>query len=106
MPKTLQTLGEVNQLPVAYIPDPVQPAPTNCDQSVPNYEYLPADHAQSPFVPLAYAPLPNPPQYTVDPEIEDLLQFTFNNYYQEYEPTLGQRPPPVNSVPAEAPYIC
>lgn len=111
VPNTLYSLGGVNLYPAAHDPNSIQPAPTyHQQQSEPNYDYPPSQaayeypppsmYAQSPFVPLAYAPLPNQPQYSHDPEIEALLHFTYNNY-QEYEKTLetGQRPD-------ETPCVC
>lgn len=102
VPNTLYSLGAMPSYPVAYNPNSVQAAPVGYQQNVPNYEYpaSQSEYAQSPFVPLAYAPLPNQPQYSNDPEIEALLQFTYNNY-KHYQQTLetGQRP-------EEAPCVC
>lgn len=98
VPNTLYSL--VNTPPLL----DVQPVPTYYEQNVPNCEYpseqpvapsayAPSGCAQEPLVPIAYAPYPNQPQYSNDPEIEALLQFTFNNY-NDYQKTLasGQRP--------------
>lgn len=106
VPNTLYSLGGVHSYPAAHDPNSIQPAPTYYQHydyplSQAAYEYQPPSvYAQSPFVPLAYAPLPNQPQYSDDPEIEALLHFTYENYRQ-YEKTLetGQRPD-------EAPCVC
>ncbi|XP_055299411.1 proteoglycan 4-like [Sitodiplosis mosellana] len=119
VPNTLYSLGGASSYPVVNYPNPVQPAQVHpvqvhpaqvhpyYQQSAPNYEYSPqqsaygtSGYAQQPLIPVAYAPYPNQPQYSNDPEIESLLQFTFNNY-RDYQQTLvtGQRP-------EEAPCVC
>ena len=98
VPNTLYSLGETPSLPnvqpvPAYYPPNVPDCEYPSQQPIAPSDYAPSGYAQQPLVPVAYAPYPNQPQYSSDPEVEALLQFTFNNY-NDYQKTLatGQRP--------------